>query len=59
MKIGKIYEYHNHYTVMIKNGLFGNWEWGDCFENERQARYYTEEQKCLFTFKVKEDDKYN
>lgn len=50
MKIAKITVFENgRSVVMLKDGLFGEWYWGDEFDNEKKAKEYTKSLHCTFT----------
>lgn len=50
MKIAKITVFEDGRSVVtLKDGLFGEWYWGDEFENEAKAKNYTKFLKCTFT----------
>lgn len=50
MKIAKITVFEDGKSVVtLKDGLFGEWYWGDDFDDERKAKDYTKSLKCTFT----------
>lgn len=50
MKIAKITVFEDGKSVVtLKDGLFGEWYWGDDFDDEHKAKDYTKSLKCTFT----------
>ena len=50
MKIAKITVFENgKCVVMLKDGLIGEWYWGDEFDDERKAKDYIKSLHCTFT----------
>ena len=50
MKIAKITVFEDGKSVvMLKDGIFENWHWGDDFDDVRKAKDYTKSNHCTFT----------
>lgn len=50
MKIAKITVFEDGKSVvMLKDGIFENWYWGDEFDKEEKAKEYTKLLQCTFT----------
>jgi hypothetical protein len=50
MKIAKITVFEDGKSVvMLKDGIFENWYWGDEFDKEEKAKEYTKSLQCTFT----------
>lgn len=50
MKIAKITVFEDGKSVvMLKDGIFESWHWGDEFDKEKKAKDYTKSLHCAFT----------
>jgi hypothetical protein len=63
MKIAKITVFEDGKSVVtLKDGLFGEYYWGDEFDDVRKAKDYTKSMGCTFTLVEKsngDDDSVN